>query len=208
KVCATHAGLTVGEDGASHQCIEDLAIMRAIPGMKVFQPCDAAETKAIIKGIAEIDGPCYVRLGRGGVEDVFDENYKFEMGKGVVLKKGSKVALIATGMMVQEALKASEELSKEGIEPTVVNIHTIKPIDEELIVELAKSHDVLITCEEHNVVGGLGSAVAEVAVKQAPVKMAMVGVQDTFGESGTPKALCEKYGLDAAAIVKKVKEVL
>ena len=160
--------------------------MRAIPGMKVFQPCDAAETKAIIKGIAEIDGPCYVRLGRGGVEDVFDENYKFEMGKGVVLKKGSKVALIATGMMVQEALKASEEL----------------------IVELAKSHDVLITCEEHNVVGGLGSAVAEVAVKRAPVKMAMVGVQDTFGESGTPKALCEKYGLDAAAIVKKVKEVL
>lgn len=208
KVCATHAGLTVGEDGASHQCIEDLAIMRAIPGMKVFQPCDAAETKAIIKGIAEIDGPCYVRLGRGGVEDVFDESYKFEMGKGVVLNKGSKVALIATGMMVQEAMKAREELLKEGIDPTVVNIHTIKPIDEELITELAKTHDVLITCEEHNVVGGLGSAVSEVVVKNAPVKMAMIGVQDVFGESGTPKALCEKYGLDAATIVKKVKEVL
>ena len=208
KVCATHAGITVGEDGASHQAIEDLSIMRSIPNMKVFQPCDAAETKAIIKAIAEIDGPCYVRLGRGGVEDVFDESYTFEMGKGIVLNKGSKVAVIASGMMVQEALKAKEELAKEGINPTIVNIHTIKPIDEELIVELAKSHDVLITCEEHNVIGGLGSAVAEVVVKKAPVRMEMIGMQDTFGESGTPAELCAKYGLDAATIVKKVKEVL
>ncbi len=208
KVCATHAGITVGEDGASHQAIEDLSIMRSIPNMKVFQPCDAAETKAIIKAIAEIDGPCYVRLGRGGVEDVFDESYTFEMGKGIVLNKGSKVAVVASGMMVQEALKAKEELAKEGINPTIVNIHTIKPIDEELIVELAKSHDVLITCEEHNVIGGLGSAVAEVVVKKAPVRMEMIGMQDTFGESGTPAELCAKYGLDAATIVKKVKEVL
>ncbi len=208
KICATHAGITVGEDGASHQAIEDLSIMRAIPNMKVFQPCDATETKAIVKAVAEIDGPCYVRLGRGGVDDVYTEDYTFEMGKGVVLNKGSRVALITSGMTVQEALKAKEELVKEGINPTIVNIHTIKPIDEELIVELAKSHEVLITCEEQTVMGGLGSAVAEVVVKKAPVRMAMMGMQDTFGESGTPAELCAKYGIDAAAIVKKVKEVL
>lgn len=206
KICATHAGITVGEDGASHQSIEDIALMREIPQMKVIQPCDAIETKAIIKAIAQIDGPCYVRLGRSGVESVNDENYHFEMGKGVVLEQGEKVAIIASGMMVQEALKASEQLKGEGIQPTVVNIHTIKPIDEELIVQLAQSHDVLITCEEHSVIGGLGSAVAEVVVKKAPVRMEMIGLQDCFGESGTPQELLEKYGLNAQAIVQKVKE--
>ena len=208
KICATHAGITVGEDGASHQAIEDLALMRVIPGMKVFQPCDAKETREIIKAIAEVEGPCYVRLGRSGVDDVNDENYQFELGKGVVLHEGKDVAIIATGMMVQEALKAKEELKEAGIEPTIVNIHTIKPIDEELIEKLAKTHKVLITCEEHSVIGGLGGAVAEVTARTCPARIEMIGVQDTFGESGTPQALLEKYGLNAKAIAKKVKEVL
>ena len=208
KICATHAGITVGEDGASHQAIEDLALMRVIPGMKVFQPCDAKETREMIKAIAEVEGPCYVRLGRSGVDDVNDENYQFELGKGVVLHEGKDVAIIATGMMVQEALKAKEELKEAGIEPTIVNIHTIKPIDEELIEKLAKTHKVLITCEEHSVIGGLGGAVAEVTARRCPARIEMIGVQDTFGESGTPQALLEKYGLNAKAIAKKVKEVL
>ena len=208
KICATHAGITVGEDGASHQAIEDLALMRVIPGMKVFQPCDAKETREMIKAIAEVEGPCYVRLGRSGVDDVNDENYQFELGKGVVLHEGKDVAIIATGMMVQEALKAREELKEAGIEPTIVNIHTIKPIDEELIEKLAKTHKVLITCEEHSVIGGLGGAVAEVTARRCPARIEMIGVQDTFGESGTPQALLEKYGLNAKAIAKKVKEVL
>lgn len=205
KVCATHAGLTVGEDGASHQSVEDLALMRSIPGMHVFQPCDANQTKAIIKAVAEIDGPCYVRLGRGGVEEVYGEDYKFEVGKGNVLNKGSKVAIVATGMMVQEVLAAKAELEAAGINATIVDMPTIKPMDEALIVELAKTHDVIVTCEEHSVIGGLGSAVAEVVVKNAPVKVEMIGIEDTFGESGTPAALLDKYGLDAKAIVARVK---
>ena len=162
----------------------------------------------MIKAIAEVEGPCYVRLGRSGVDDVNDENYQFELGKGVVLHEGKDVAIIATGMMVQEALKAKEELKEAGIEPTIVNIHTIKPIDEELIEKLAKTHKVLITCEEHSVIGGLGGAVAEVTARRCPARIEMIGVQDTFGESGTPQALLEKYGLNAKAIAKKVKEVL
>lgn len=183
--------------------------MRSIPGMKVFQPCDAVATKAIIKAIAKIDGPCYVRLGRGGVEEVYTEdNFHFELGKGTVLNKGEKVAIIATGMMVQEALKAKEELATLGLNPTIVDMHTIKPLDEELIVELAKSHDVLITCEEHSVLGGLGSAVAEVVVKKAPLRVEMIGIEDTFGESGTPAELLEKYNLNAKAIVERIKKVI
>ena len=208
KVCATHAGITVGEDGASHQCIEDIALMRSIPNMKVFVPCDQYQTKAIVKAVADIDGPCYVRLGRGAVEDVYDENYKFELGKGKVLREGQKVALVATGMMVQEALKAAEILAKEDISVTVVDMPCIKPIDEELIEEIAKSHEFIITCEEHNVYGGLGSAVSEVASKKSPVRMEMMGMQDTFGESGTPNELLAKYGLNADHIVEKVKECL
>ena len=205
KVCATHAGITVGEDGASHQCIEDIALMRSIPNMKVFVPCDQYQAKAIVKAVANIDGPCYVRLGRGAVEDVYDENYKFELGKGKVLRKGKKVALIATGMMVQEALTAADILSKEEILVTVVDMPCIKPIDEDLIVNVAKEHELIITCEEHNVYGGLGSAVSEVTSKKNPVRMEMMGMQDTFGESGTPNALLAKYGLNADHIVEKVK---
>ena len=204
KVCATHAGITVGEDGASHQCIEDIALMRSIPNMKVFVPCDQYQAKAIVKAVADIAGPCYVRLGRGAVEDGYDENYKFELGKGKVLREGQKVALVATGMMVQEALKAADILSKEGILVTVVDMPCIKPIDEELIEEIAKSHEIIITCEEHNVYGGLGSAVSEVTSKKSPVRMEMMGMQDTFGESGTPNELLAKYGLNADHIVEKV----
>ena len=204
KVCATHAGITVGEDGASHQCIEDIALMRSIPNMKVFVPCDQYQAKAIVKAVADIAGPCYVRLGRGAVEDVYDENYKFELGKGKVLREGQKVALVATGMMVQEALKAADILSKEGILVTVVDMPCIKPIDEELIEKIAKSHEI-ITCEEHNVYGGLGSAVSEVTSKKSPVRMEMMGMQDTFGESGTPNELLAKYGLNADHIVEMVK---
>lgn len=206
KLCATHAGISVGEDGASHQSIEDLSLMRGIPGMYVFQPCDEVETKAIIKSISSINAPCYVRLGRCAVESVNDENYKFNIGKGVVLHQGKKVAIIATGIMVQEALKASKELS--DIDPTVVNIHTIKPLDKDLIIELSKTHDVIITCEEHNVIGGLGSAVAEVLAPYKGASQYMIGIEDTFGESGSPNDLLEKYGLCASNIVKKVREVI
>lgn len=208
KVCATHAGISVGEDGASHQCIEDIALMRAIPGMTVIQPCDEMETKAAIQAIAEVNGPCYVRLGRCAVEKVFDEKYNFEVGKGVVLHEGSKVAIVATGLMVQEALKAKEELAKQGIEPTIVNIHTIKPIDSELLIRLAKEHDVIITCEEHSVMGGLGSAVCEVLAPHNLCKIMMLGVQDTFGESGTPNDLLEKYGLTAKHITETTLKAL
>ena len=208
KVCATHAGISVGEDGASHQCIEDIALMRSIPNMKVFVPCDQYQAKAIVKAVADIDGPCYVRLGRGAVEDVYDENYKFELGKGKVLREGHKIALVATGMMVQEALKATKILAKEDISVTVVDMPCIKPIDEELIEEIAKSYELIITCEEHNVYGGLGSAVSEVTSKKSPVRMEMMGMQDTFGESGTPNELLAKYGLNADHIVEKVKECL
>lgn len=206
KICGTHAGITVGEDGASHQAIEDIAIMRAVANMKVFVPCDGKETDEIIRAVAKIEGPCYVRLGRSAVEDVHDENYHFVMGKGEVLRKGSRVALIATGMMVQECLKAAELLKEQGIDPTVINMPSIKPIDEKLIVEAAETHDLIVTCEEHNVIGGLGGAVAEVVVKNRPVKMAMVGMQDVFGESGKPAELLHKYGLDSEAISKRVLE--
>lgn len=207
KVCATHAGISVGEDGASHQSVEDIAIMRSIPNMKVFQPCDARETEQIIKAVADIEGPCYVRLGRLGVEDVYDDTYKWEYGKGNVLKKGSKVAIIATGLMVQESLKAVDLL--EGIEPTVINIATIKPIDKELILETAKTHDVIVTVEEHNVIGGLAGAVAEtLAPYGLPCRQYSIGMQDTFGRSGKPKDLLAYYELDAQSIARKIKEIM
>lgn len=197
KVCATHAGISVGEDGASHQSIEDIALMRTIPGMTVIQPCDEMETKAAIKAISETDGPCYVRLGRCPVEKVYETEDSFQLGKGVVLNKGSKVAIIATGLMVQEAIKAKEELVEQGINPTVVNIHTIKPIDRELLISLAEDHELIITCEEHSVIGGLGSAVCEVLSPYNLCKIKMIGIQDTFGESGNPNDLLVKYGLTA-----------
>lgn len=206
KICATHAGITLGEDGASHQSIEDIALMRAIPGMTVIQPCDDIETKQVIQAIAKIKGPCYVRLGRAAVDTVNSEDYVFELGKGSVLRQGNDITLVATGMMVQQALQAATTLSEQGIEVSVINIHTIKPLDEALILEYAKKSKLVVTCEEHSKFGGLGSAVAETLSKNHPVKMAMVAVNDTFGESGTPNALIEKYGLTAKDIVKTVLE--
>ena len=198
KVCASHAGISVGEDGASHQCIEDISLMRGIPGMKVIVPCDYNEAKQAIKTVAYTDGPCYVRLGRSGVETVTPEDYKFELGKGVILKEGKRVALVATGLMVQEALKASEMMKET---PTVVNIHTIKPIDVQLIQQLAQTHDTIVTCEEHSIIGGLGSAVAEVLAETgSSCKLVRVGIQDVFGESGKPAELFAKYKIDANAI--------
>jgi len=207
KVCATHSGITVGEDGASHQSVEDIAIMRAIPNMKVFQPCDAEETRQLIRAISEFDGPCYVRLGRSAVEDVHDSSYKFEIGKGEVVKEGKEIALIASGMMVQESLKAAELLKAEGKDVTVVNMSTIKPLDEDLLIKIAKTHNTLVSLEEHNVIGGLGSAIAEVLVKKYPAKLHMIGIEDTFGESGKPQDLLEKYGLSAAKIAEKVSKL-
>ena len=206
KICATHAGITVGEDGASHQALEDIALMRAIPNMHVFQPCDGPEAKAIVKAVANIDGPCYVRLGRLAVESVNDpETYTFEYGKGIVMQKGEKVAIVATGIMVQEALEAAKELD---FDPTVVNINTIKPIDADLIKELAKTHDAIVTVEEHNVIGGLGGAVAEVLASETDrCPQYMLGVQDTFGQSGTPAELLDHYGLNAKHIKEFVEAI-
>ncbi len=206
KICATHAGITLGEDGASHQSIEDISLMRGIPGMTVIQPCDDIETKQVIKAISKINGPCYVRLGRSAVDTVNSEDYVFELGKGSVLRKGNDITLVATGMMVQQALLAANTLSEQGIEVSVINIHTIKPLDETLILEYAKKSKLVVTCEEHSKFGGLSSAVAETLSKNYPVKMAVVAINDTFGESGTPNALIEKYGLTAKDIVKTVLE--
>ena len=209
KVCATHAGLTVGEDGASHQAIEDISLMRSVPNMVVINPADDIETEAAIKAVAEMEGPCYVRLGRMAVSRVNDEtNYNFVIGKGITLAEGNDVAIIATGIMVEAALEAKEELAKEGINARVINIHTIKPIDEELIIKAAKETGVIVTAEEHSVIGGLGSAVAEVVSENCPVPVLRVGVKDTFGESGKPNELLEKYGLTSNNIVNKVKEVI
>jgi transketolase len=209
KICATHAGLTVGEDGASHQSVEDIALMRSIPNMKVLQPCDDIETEAMIKAIKDLDGPVYVRLGRMGVERIHDESYQFHLGKGEILQSGRKVAILATGMMVQQALKAAELLeTKSVIKPTVVNFASIKPLDEDLLLTIAKTHDLLVTCEEANVLGGFGSAVCEVLSEKHPIKIVRIGINDTFGESGKPDALIEKYGLSAKAIADTVSTQL
>lgn len=205
KIAATHAGLTVGEDGATHQAIEDLSLMRSIPNMVVLNPSDAVETKQAIFAAAEYKGPVYIRLGRMSVPVLHDENYKFEIGKGEVLKEGTDVTIIATGIMVSMALEAAEKLKAENINAEVVNIATIKPIDSELIVKEAKKTGKIITAEEHSIIGGLGSAVAEVLVKEYPAKVKMIGVNDVFGHSGTPDSLLEHYGLTADAIVEAAK---
>ncbi|WP_416326007.1 transketolase family protein, partial [[Eubacterium] hominis] len=199
KICATHAGLAVGEDGASHQAIEDLALMRAIPNMVVLQPCDDISTREVIQAVADYQGPCYIRLGRSAVEDVYTDTAHFQIGKGAILKKGSRIAVIASGSMVQEAIKATQDMNV-----TLIDMPCIKPIDRELIIETAKTHDVLVTVEEHTVLGGLGSAVAEVLAPYTLCKQMMIGVQDTFGESGKPSQLFEKYGIDA----QHIKDVL
>ena len=208
KIAATHAGLTVGEDGGSHQMLEDIALMRALPNMTVIVPADGIETKQAVKAAAEYEGPVYIRMGRPKVPVLFDENYTFEIGKGVVLKEGTDVTLVGTGIMVSKAVEAAELLAAEGISAAVVNISTIKPLDAELIVAQAQKTGAIVTCEEHNIYGGLGSAVAEVLVENCPVPMARVGVADKFGESGLPDELLEKHGLTAANIAAQAKTVI
>ena len=208
KIAATHAGLTVGEDGGSHQMLEDIALMRALPNMTVIVPADGIETKQAIKAAAEYEGPVYIRMGHPKVPVLFDDNYTFEIGKGVVLKEGTDVTLVGTGIMVSKAVEAAELLAAEGISAAVVNISTIKPLDAELIVAQAQKTGAIVTCEEHNIYGGLGSAVAEVLVENCPVPMARVGVADKFGESGLPDELLEKYGLTAANIAAQAKAVI
>jgi transketolase len=208
KVCATHAGITVGEDGASHESVEDIAIMRAIPNMTVLVPADGVETEKMIFEAAKFNGPMYIRLGRSGVETIFDENYNFEIGKGVVVREGNDAAIIACGMMVGEAIKAHEKLKEENISARVINMSTIKPIDRDLIIKAANETKAIVTAEEHSIVAGLGSAVSEVVVEECPVVVKKVGVKDTFGESGTPAELLKKYGLTSEDIVNAVKEAI
>ncbi len=205
KIGATHAGISVGEDGASHQCCEDIALMRSIPGMVILNPADDVEARACVFAAAKHDGPCYLRFGRLAVDRIFDEDYKFEIGKGNILKEGEDVTLIATGLMVHEALEAAEILKNEGISARVVNMASIKPIDRDLIVDSAKKTGAIVTAEEHNILGGLGSAVAEVLCETVPVPMLRVGVEDVFGKSGPAKELLHIFGLDAAHIVEKAK---
>ena len=205
KICATHAGITVGEDGASHQTFEDIALMRSIPGMTVINPSDGVSAGKLLEQAVAMDGPCYVRLGRAAVPVCYDESAEIVLGKGNQVRDGKDVAIIATGIMVNEALMAAEELAAAGIDARVIDIHTIKPLDEEIIVKAAQECGKIVTAEEHSVIGGLGSAVAEVVTQKAPVKMAYVGQKDTFGESGKPDQLKEKYGMTAADIVAAVK---
>ena len=206
KICATHAGISVGEDGASHQCNEDIALMRSIPGMVVINHCDDVEAKAAVFAAAEHVGPVYVRFGRLAVPVINDENYKFELGKGVTMREGKDVTIIATGLMVSRALDAASQLAAEGIDARVINIHTLKPIDKEIIVKAAKETGLIITAEEHSVIGGLYSAVTEVVAQEAPCKVVPVAVMDTFGKSGPAKELLDVFGLNAANVVAKVKE--
>ena len=205
KIGATHAGISVGEDGASHQCCEDIALMRSIPGMVILNPADDIEAREAVFAAAEHDGPVYMRFGRLAVPRIFDEDYKFEIGKAVTLKEGSDVTIIATGLMVNEALEAAKTLEAEGISAEVINMHTIKPLDNEAVVSSAKKTGCVVTAEEHNIIGGLGSAVAEVLAEEYPVPVVRVGVNDEFGKSGPAVELLHLYGLDAENIVKKAK---
>ena len=206
KIGATHAGITVGEDGATHQCLEDLALMRTLPGMVVINPADAVEARAAVEAAILYQGPVYLRFGRLAVPVIYDKDtYKFEMGKGVQMKEGTDVTIIATGIMVDMALAAAEQLANEGISARVINMHTIKPIDRALVLDAAKETGAIITAEEHNIIGGLGSAVAEVVSEGCPVPVLRVGVEDVFGRSGTVPALLEAYGLTPANIVAKAK---
>ncbi len=209
KICATHSGITVGEDGASHQALEDIACMRTIPNMTVIVPSDGVEAMTAVKKIAEFDGPVYLRLGRSAVPVINGhEDYDFEIGKGIALKEGGDITIIATGLMVHEALKAAEKLEAKGVEARVLNLHTIKPIDRDLIIKAAEETGMVITAEEHNIIGGLGSAVAEVLSENLPVPLKRIGVTDTFGESGKPAELLEKYGLTDEKIFKTAIEML
>ena len=208
KIGATHAGISVGEDGATHQCCEDIALMRSIPGMTVINPADAVEARAAVLAAAKINGPVYMRFGRLAVPVVFDDDYEFVIGKGNELKSGADVTIIATGLMVNEALKAYDILAQEGISARIVNMASIKPIDEDIIVKAAKETGAIVTAEEHSVIGGLGSAVCDVVCAKYPVPVVKVGVEDTFGKSGPALELLEKFGLSAENIVAKAKEVI
>ena len=209
KIGATHAGISVGEDGATHQCNEDIALMRTIPGMTVINPSDDVEAKAAVKAAYEIDGPVYLRFGRLAVPVINDRpDYKFEVGKGVVLREGKDVAIIATGLCVNSALEAAEKLAADGIEAKVINIHTIKPLDEDLVVEAARETGKVVTVEEHSVIGGLGSAVCDALCAKAPTPVLKIGVQDVFGESGAAVKLLEKYKLDGQGVYEQVKAYL
>ena len=209
KIGATHAGITVGEDGASHQCNEDIALMRTIPGMVVMCPADDVEARAAVRAAIEHEGPVYIRFGRAAVPVINDKpDYKFEIGKGTIVKEGTDVTIVATGICVDSALGAAAKLEEEGISAEVINICTIKPLDEEIIIKSAQKTGKVVTAEEHSVIGGLGSAVAEVVVKKAPAKIAMVGQKDTFGESGKPDQLKEKYGMRSLNMGEAAQEVL
>lgn len=202
KICATHAGLTVGADGGSHQAIEDISLMRTLPNMTVINPADAKEAEAAVLAAIDYQGPVYIRLGRAETKDIHDDSYHFEWGKAEVLRQGSDVSIFATGIMTAKALDAAETLAKQGVQAEVINVHTIKPLDEETVIASAKKTGKVVTAEEHSIIGGLGSAIAEVLARQCPTKQAFVGVQDSFGESGSPDDLLEKYGLTTEAIVK------
>ena len=209
KIGATHAGISVGEDGATHQCNEDLALMRTIPGMTVIAPCDDVEAKAAVRAAYELDGPVYMRFGRLAVPVVNDaENFEFEIGKGIVMREGTDVTIVSCGLMVQSALEAAERLATDGISAEVIDMHTIKPIDADLIVESAKKTGRVVTCEEHSVIGGLGSAVCDVLAERLPVPVRKLGVNDVFGESGPAVDLLHRYGLDADGVEAFVREFM
>jgi transketolase len=208
KICATHAGITVGEDGASHQTFEDIALMRTIPGMTVVNPSDGVSAEKLIEQVVDMYGPAYVRLGRAAVPIVYDEDEEFEIGKAKTIREGNDVTIIATGIMVAEALDAADILKDEGIEARVIDMFTIKPIDTEVIVKAAKETGAIVTAEEHSVIGGLGSAVCEVTAEECPVKVRMVGQLDTFGSSGKPEELKKEYHMTAADIVAAARSIL
>ncbi|MBE5040011.1 transketolase family protein [Ructibacterium gallinarum] len=205
KIGATHAGISVGEDGATHQCLEDIGIMRTIPGMVILNPADATESRLAVKAAIEHNGPVYLRFGRLAVPVIFDESYRFAIGKGVQLADGTDVTLIGTGLLVPAVMEAKKLLAEQGINARVINMATIKPIDKDIIVKAALETSAIVTAEEHNIIGGLGSAVAEVLCETVPVPMLRVGTQDVFGRSGKPYPLLEMYGLDAKTVVEKAK---
>ena len=208
KIGATHAGISVGEDGATHQCNEDIALMRTIPGMTIINPCDDIEARAAVKAAYEMEGPVYLRFGRLAAPVIHDENYKFEIGKGVIMKEGSDVTIAATGLMVSNALEAAEKLAADGIDAEVINIHTIKPLDEDIVINSAKKTGKVVTVEEHSVIGGLGSAVCDVLSEKCPTPVKKLGVNDMFGHSGPALALLKEFKLDGDGIYSQIKEIM
>lgn len=208
KIAATHAGISVGEDGASHQAVEDVALMRAVPNMTVLVPADAEETRQVVKAAAEYNGPVYIRMGRLSVPVIYDNGYEFAIGKADIYREGSDAAIIANGLMVAEAVQAAEKLAAQGIEVAILNCASVKPLDQQAVIAAAQKTGAVVTAEEHNVIGGLGSAVAEVLGENCPVPLQRVGLKDTFGESGNPHELLEKYDLTADAIIRAVQRVI